>query len=202
MLLHVDTSRVIVGMGCSSWPQSRWPLSRLFLCSYCLMAFVGCAGEDALDRLNQAIPERERQKVVALAGTISLDGQPAPNLMVRLVMEGETAPGPTSPKSLTDANGKFEFTTYLAGDGVPTGKYAVIVEQLTKSGTAGWSGPDQLKNRFNHVKEPAATLEVKSGEPQKDVKIDLVTADKKPKPAPRYSASVATGKPIKKMGKR
>ena len=143
MLLHVDTSRVIVGMGCSSWPQSRWPLARLFLCSYCLMAFVGCAGEDALDRLNQAIPERERQKVVALAGAISLDGQPAPNLMVRLVMEGETAPGPTSPKSLTDASGKFEFTTYLAGDGVPTGKYAVIVEQLTKSGTAGWSGPDQ-----------------------------------------------------------
>ena len=197
MCLQVDASGVICR-------DRRWMLSQrhLLMRLLCLIVFAGCAGEDALDRLNQAIPESERKPVVALAGTISLDGKPSSDLMVRLVKEGEDAPDATSPKSVTDSNGKFEFTTYLTGDGVPPGKYAVIVEQLTKSGSAGWSGPDQLKNRFNHIKEPAATLDVKSGEPQANVKIDLVTTDKKPKPAPRYSSAAATGKPIKKMGKR
>jgi len=157
---------------------------------------AGCGGDSAQDRLDQAIPNRE--SVVPLSGVITVGGKPSADLMIRLVKEGASEPDRTSPKTVTDSNGKFEFTTYLAGDGVPAGKYAAIVEKMTRVGTSGWSGPDQLQNLFNHVKEPAATLEVKSGEPQTDVKIDLVTADKKPKPAPQYSSKGATGKPIKK----
>lgn len=197
MCLNINSSVVMQG------GQNQGLSRRLLLMPLlCLVMSAGCGGESAQDRLNQAIPESQRQSVVALSGTITLDGKPTADLMVRLVEDGAAKPDPSSPKSVTGSDGKFEFTTYLSGDGVPPGKYAVIVEQLTRSGTAGWSGPDQLRNRFNHVKEPAATLEVKSGEPQNDVKIDLVTTDKKPKPAPRYSASVATGKPINKMGRR
>ena len=197
MRLNIGSSVVLLGD-----QNQRLPRRLLLMSLLNLVVFSGCGGENAQDRLNQAIPESQRQSVVPLSGTVTLDGKPSPDLMVRLVKDGEGAPDSTSPKSVTDSSGRFEFTTYLSGDGVPPGKYAVLVEQLTKAGTAGWSGPDQLKNRFNHVKEPAAALQVKSGEPQVDAKIDLVTADKKPKPAPKYSASVATGKPVKKMGKR
>ena len=196
MCFNEDSSAVTHGD-----QDQRAPRRLVLMPLLCLVMSAGCGGENAQDRLNQAIPENQRQSVVALSGTITLDGKASADLMVRLVKDGAAKPDPTSPKSVTDSDGKFEFTTYLSGDGVPPGKYAVIVEQLTRSGTAGWSGPDQLRNRFNHVKEPAATLELKPGEPQNDVKIDLVTTDKKPKPAPRHTA-VVTGKPIHKMGKR
>jgi hypothetical protein len=48
-------------------------------------------------------------------------------------------------------NGKFEFTTYIKGDGVAPGSYIVCFVELQKPSlnADGWLGPDRLKNLYN-----------------------------------------------------
>jgi len=155
---------------------------------------TGCgSGDSPQARLNKAIPDRT--SVVPLSGVVSIDGKPRGALMIRLIIEGQDAPDPKTPKVVSDPEGKFEFTTYLKGDGVPVGNYRVIVEELTRSVAGGWSGPDKLENRFNHLEEPAATVNVQEGTPQKDLKIALVAEGKKSKPAPKYASKQQLGKP-------
>ena len=157
----------------------------------------GC-GETAQSRLDKAIPVRDR--VVPVKGTVTVDGNPVGELTVRLVQAGEKAPSPTDPKALTKPDGKFYFTTYLDGDGVRPGNYVVLVEQLTRMGSSGWTGPDKLNNLYNHLAEPPATIEVVENKPINDLNLELKFAGIPPKKAPPYGATHA-GKPLKKSGK-
>ncbi|WP_010587955.1 hypothetical protein [Schlesneria paludicola] len=160
---------------------------------------VGCGGESAESRLNKAIPNRD--KVVPFAGVITIDGEPASDLMVRLVPEGANAPQQSDPKTVTTQGGKFHFTTYLDGDGARPGKYSMLVERLERIGSSGWSGPDQLNNLFNHIEAPAKKIEIAESVPEKDFKVDLEVKGKPKKPAPAY-AKVHSGKPVKGKVKR
>src|SRR5688572_12611513 len=102
---------------------------------------MGCGSDSAKSRLDEAIPNRET--VVPVSGVVLIDGVPVLDLTVRLVKEDAAAPAASDPKAVTDAEGKFKFTTYLDGDGVPAGKYRLLVEQLERQGSGGWGNTDR-----------------------------------------------------------
>ena len=66
----------------------------------------------------------------------------------------------------------------MDGDGVRPGKYVMLVERLAKMGSGGWTGPDKLNNLYNHITEPATTIDVGESSPVKDLKIDLKSQGK------------------------
>lgn len=183
-----------VPMSCSKLvPQALGPWA--ILLSFCCLS--GCGHESAQSRLEKAVPDREI--VTPVSGTVLIDGDPVVDLTVRLVKEDAKAPAQTDPKALTDAEGKFRFTTYMDGDGVPAGNYKVLVEQLNRIGTSGWAGPDKLNNLYNHLTEPATTIEVVEGSPVEALDLDLAVSGKPAKPEPPYTRPIS-GKPVK--GKR
>jgi hypothetical protein len=164
----------------------------LFVGAIC--SLMGCGGDAAQSRLDEAIPNRET--VVPVSGVVLIDGMPLLDLTIRLVRADAAAPAASDPKAVTDADGKFKFTTYLDGDGVPPGKYRLLVEQLERQGSGGWGGTDKLKNRYNHLTDPATTIEIAVGSPVQDLKLDLQVSKKPEKSPPPYPRPV-TGKPIR-----
>ena len=85
-------------------------------------------------------------------GIVVVDGAvPAPNVSVICHPSGEkTKPGENLPSAKTDSEGKFEFLTYKAADGVPAGNYVITFSQrkydLQKH---KYTGPDLLKDRYH-----------------------------------------------------
>jgi len=171
----------------------------LLLAALAMPWMLGCGGDSAQQRLDQALPDRG--EVVPVSGTVMVDQKPVENLLIRLVPAGTNKPEQTNPRAFTKADGTFSFTTFLENDGVPAGEYRVLVEQLQKVSTTGWAGPDELKNRYNHLDEPASTLTVEDGMPLDDVLIDLQLDNQPGKKEPTYGAT-HIGKPASKKGRR
>jgi hypothetical protein len=100
-----------------------------------------------------------KQAVAKFSGTVTIDGKPLGDEGLTRVLVILTDPTkPVDPKKPAlyvpcSEDGKFEFTTYEKGDGVPPGHYVVCFTQLKGSfrfgGGGGWHGPDGLKNLYN-----------------------------------------------------
>jgi hypothetical protein len=121
----------------------------------------GCTGgtQSSDQALNKALETTggTKESVGKFAGIVTIDGKPPGNagLVGVFVALWDPKKSPTSKKPTAyapcDSDGKFEFTTYNQGDGVPTGSYIVCFAQLQKPSlnADGWLGPDRLKNLYN-----------------------------------------------------
>jgi hypothetical protein len=128
-----------------------------------------------------------RQEVAKVAGTVTIDGLPP----------GDTGPSrtivmlydPRDPKAskkapmyaVCDDEGRFAFTSYGKGDGVPSGSYIVLFAQLRMStwGQMGYNPPDALKNKYNDPdqNEKIAEFKIEVAPPGKtDYQFDLKMA--------------------------
>jgi|HubBroStandDraft_6_1064221.scaffolds.fasta_scaffold07090_5 hypothetical protein len=147
------------------------PLKRLAVLLLAAAALEGCnrmpSEEQSVDRFFEANPRIKRVPVAKFAGRVSVDGQlPAQGTRLYVILsdsEHLEKPSTNPPKCATfcDADGKFEFTTYLTGDGVPYGKYVVTFAELHLQRGRGrtsvgatrslqeYIGPDELKNLYN-----------------------------------------------------
>jgi hypothetical protein len=97
--------------------------------------------------------------VFPLAGAVHIDGH-VPNgkgdvivikgdVIVMLYSPGDLADYERCPLSaICDRDGRFEFSTYAKGDGMPPGEYVLTKKGLRQLRELYW-GPDQLGNRFN-----------------------------------------------------
>lgn len=148
---------------------------------FCISLVLGGLGcENSQKRLDQYYGERVG--VVKFSGVITVDGQPVGDLKVQLI---PMDPDPAAPRIVdlfTDEDGGFQFSTYQAGDGVPPGKYKLLVEQLRNVGGGRRVGPDGLKNLYNSIESPAAEIQVDS--PLTNWTIDLQVSDKTTRKAP------------------
>jgi len=159
-----------------------------------LSAIAGCDQSDRDVRLENA--DIVHSEVVPLSGSVRVDGHPGVQLVVCLVQASETGLSQSSPRTVTDEQGRFRFSTFLDGDGVPPGDYRVLVEKLQKIGSSGWSGPDQLKNLYNHLDTPAATVAVLPGQRINNLAVELNVSEREPKQPPPYGR-LRTGKPLR-----
>lgn len=92
-------------------------------CALVTFSLLGCGRED---------PNLEgRPQTVPAGGTVTQGGQPVEGATVTFVPNVPFVPGQTSSAKSsvgeTDAEGKFQLTTFEAGDGAVPGEYKVTV---------------------------------------------------------------------------
>ncbi len=113
------------------------------------MAGCGSTASDA-ERLNALLPDA--QPTIPVSGQVLVDGTPMKDIWVKLHPEGG-AKNAVQPKALTDADGHFQITTYVGGDGAPAGKYKLTLEWLTFQQIGNtWLGPNKLDGPGGAVK--------------------------------------------------
>jgi hypothetical protein len=79
---------------------------------------------------------------VPLSGTVTLGGVPVAGAVV--VFTPEQGKG-RSALAWTDAQGRFDLTTFQGADGVLRGRYVVTITKETSEGNSSNSTPDQLE---------------------------------------------------------
>lgn len=100
-----------------------------------------------------------REKTAKFAGTVTIDGKiprdAINNGLYIMLYDPKKPPAPSATplKTMVDREtGRFVFTTYTQGDGVPVGSYCVlfVVLKHTMMGRKpGFHEPDALKNLYN-----------------------------------------------------
>ena len=85
-------------------------------------------------------------------------------------------PGSLIVAAYTDAQGKFELASYVAGDGVPEGDYVLtfLWGQLSLVSN-NYGGPDKLNDRYKSPQESKVKFSVKKGTQIDLGKIELTT---------------------------
>jgi hypothetical protein len=186
----------------------------------CLLAFLvlsaalqGCSekksGKEAVDQYFKSNPDAKRATLARFAGNVTIDGQPpekgGDSKLFLLLNDPQNLQ--KLPTRFTEVNddGNFEFMTYLAGDGVPVGKYVVEFVQLhlprgrgrQGSGVARtYVGPDKLKNLYNDPEKNKNVPEfmVDVAEPGRtDYQFNLSVAGKDAASPGKLSATVVPG---------
>jgi len=102
-----------------------------------------------------------RKPTQPVAGKVFLDGTPVANARVDFhLIEGDKRTRIAD--GLTEADGSFNVSTYKAGDGVPTGDYAVtvVLRRLSPDGTLT---PNSLPTQFSAAATTPLRAKVKTG---------------------------------------
>ncbi|HEV3299456.1 MAG TPA: hypothetical protein VG055_07435 [Planctomycetaceae bacterium] len=148
-------------------PSRSWLLASLAA----VAALPGCNRTDGprADQIEQADHLPNKVPVAKFAGHVSVDGQPSSQEGTLFVILNDPQHLVRGGKAYTncDEQGNFAFTTYLPGDGAPTGKYVVTFVQFHLGGGADrgsrlvrspgvpgmmsqeYVGPDGLNNLYN-----------------------------------------------------
>jgi len=99
-------------------------------------------------------------KTYAVKGKVLVDGQPAKDCQVSLHRaSGPQLSTPATPSGVTDDNGEFQLTSYVANDGAPEGEYVVKIEWRERSGIAksDFDGTDRLGGDYANTEKNKAT---------------------------------------------
>ncbi len=101
----------------------------------CGLMLAGCGRTN--DRLKQAYQDAALAKVpvAPVSGIVTVDGlAPAPFTLVMLW--DPKKPSANVLRTICDSEGRFAFTSYEGGDGVPPGTYVVLVRTVQHGKTA------------------------------------------------------------------
>lgn len=125
--------------------SSLWSL---FVVALLLVSAVGCGGSGG------------EHNVASAGGTVTLDGQPVPELVVNFTPQAAAGGGNPgkSATGRTDANGKFTLSTYEMGDGAVIGNHQVVVSLDGPNPTPPGKLPD---NYVLEVKPGTNNFEIK-----------------------------------------
>jgi len=185
-------------------------LSLLVLSLLAATALPGCGGGSGSQRTDEleALSKIPNKKPVAkFAGHVSVEGlEPAKDSRLFVILSDPEHPvrlaGGEVPKLCTscDDEGKFTFTTYTPGDGVPQGKYVVTFVGLHRNVPRGrggmgrpgtqqeFVGPDGLKNLYSDPEKNKSDanflIEVKDpGKTDYDFNLSVAGKESVPKPS-------------------
>ncbi|HET6325910.1 MAG TPA: hypothetical protein VFG04_14630 [Planctomycetaceae bacterium] len=139
----------------STGPKTK----RLFVVAICSLALAGCGR--SVDREEQAYRDTglTRVPVGQVSGVVTIDGAaPAPFTLVMLA--DPQKPDAAVLRAICDSEGRFAFTSYDSGDGVPPGKYVVLFAQFNVGRPLGtFEPPDLMKNLYNDPDKNASNPE-------------------------------------------
>lgn len=103
-----------------------------------------------------------------VSGKVTVDGAaPGSPIVIKChPVGGLDAEHPSVTQALTDPDGAFHFSTYQDGDGVPQGDYAITFFWGKYNAiSAGFVGPDRLKNRYVKPDKTPIKLSVSDDKP-------------------------------------
>ena len=112
-----------------------------------------------------------------VTGEVLVDGQPVDGLEVTgHEIKSLGKPGALKMTAMTDAQGKFQLSTYSPGDGVPEGEFALtfLWGKLNLISTR-YEGPDQLNDRYSSPTESKFKFTSAKGKRVDLGKIELTT---------------------------
>lgn len=109
--------------------------------------------------------EAARLTLQPVEGKLHVDGKPAARAQLMFYPDPPLTDSngrSLKPTAEVDAAGKFRPSTYVAGDGLPPGKYAVTVTwpKIIVDQGEEQQGPDQLGGQFSNSKKPITTVTV------------------------------------------
>jgi 5-hydroxyisourate hydrolase-like protein (transthyretin family) len=119
----------------------------------------------------------DRKKTYPVTGQVYVDGEPAENLAVRAnPVKGIDKADPTVSSAFTDADGRFAFSTFERGDGIPAGEYQLtFVWGQMNMFSMQYGGPDKLKDRYSDAAKSKVTVVVGDAESHDLGRIELTT---------------------------
>ena len=82
-----------------------------------------------------------------VSGIVTLDSKPIEGARLVLISLQGQQPGDITPNGISDAEGKFQISTYSVADGAPDGAYAITVS-WPETRNAGSSEPEYGKERL------------------------------------------------------
>ncbi|MFI4873821.1 MAG: hypothetical protein ACIALR_00680 [Blastopirellula sp. JB062] len=164
-------NKPIVSLEILEWGSgmARKDVAGLAFCA-AAVALLGCGREEH---------EYFSKPTTPVRGTVSVDGEPpgSPIVIRCHPVDGEDAEHPSITQGLTDNEGNFQLSTFVAGDGAPPGNYAMTFYWGKYNAiSAGFAGPDRLKNRYSKPDKTPIHLVVTADEP-----IDMGTLELKTK---------------------
>lgn len=134
---------------------ARHPKTALALALLVGLCLAGCGGGDGVERL----------PVHPVKGAIVLDGKPLANAQVAFHPKNPTDQRAKVASATTDAEGKFQLTTYDANDGAVAGEFVVTVQQfqLVEEGSGFAPGPNVLSPKIALPTSSDIVLKVAEG---------------------------------------
>ena len=150
--------------------QSRWGVltlsasidSRIPATFVALLVLFGC-GPD--------YQGPERLPTIPVRGQVTVNGLPAPGLIVKFHPEvppvGEVAIYASNPTALTEGDGSFTLSTYEHGDGIAAGSYFVTFQWLEFNRISNsYGGPDKLGDKYSDPRKSEFKVTVTGDEPE------------------------------------
>ena len=122
----------------------------------CLMlGLSGCGGDTG------------RKETYPVTGVVIVDDQPAANLAVKAhPVAGIDPQNPTISSAFTDNEGRFTFSTYDTGDGIPEGEYKLtFFWGEMNMFSMQYGGPDKLKDRYKDAGASEFSIKVGPDQP-------------------------------------
>jgi hypothetical protein len=155
---------------------------------------LGCGDTQAVSqRIKQQLAETKGNVVAVakFAGRVTIDGQP-PSVPPRYVLvvilfdaKGKEAGHETIYQTICDKEGRFEFTRYSKGVGVPPGSYTVLFVELMHRLGDRFTGADELKNLYNDPDKSPFQVELTTpGKTDWDFNLEVAGKDPVVKPGP------------------
>ena len=150
----------VMNSHCMVWGQLR-PLLKWAALLGLFVPVAGCSSSSPSQALEGQMKEMNstREKTVKFAGTVTIDGKMPRDVLNNglyiLLYDPTKPPAPSMPplKTIVDREtGRFAFTTYTQGDGVPVGSYYVLflaLKHTVMGKQPGYHEPDALKNLYN-----------------------------------------------------
>lgn len=109
----------------------------------------------------------DRKPTTRVYGVLTVDGAP-PSDPVQILCHLRSPADPshtTVSAAQTGPEGRFEFSTYESGDGVPAGDYALTFEwRQLNALSMTYSGPDKLNQRYQNADRSATRFTVREGD--------------------------------------
>jgi hypothetical protein len=112
--------------------------------------------------------EPDRPEVVPVSGTVTYKDQPVEGAVVAFRGDGQSK----SATGITDANGRFQLTSYEEGDGAPAGQHVITVTKVATqapdtSDTSMEAAAERLANPTPEVKPEAPPIPAKYADPDR-----------------------------------
>lgn len=126
---------------------------------------VGCS---------KAEPEGPRLPTTPVGGVVHVDGKPVSMVEVTCHPDAGNTEMKHPVMVFTDDQGRFDMTTYVKGDGLPSGEYALTFSWLEM----GMTAKDKFKGKYSSLRKSTHKFSVKGAA---DEKVDLGTIELKTK---------------------
>jgi hypothetical protein len=118
----------------------------------------------SIETAEDSAPIYDRRPTEPARGKVLLNGEPVAGAQVVLYAATKGLRSPRRADAITDADGTFTLSTYVANDGVPTGDYTATIE-LRKPffDETGKLGPNLLPARYAKAETSGLKVTIKTG---------------------------------------